>query len=53
MINGPVATCREVSSDKAHGSVFDYVVHNIFINNISVMLNPDCSLESPEELKNA
>lgn len=34
MINGPVTTCQEVSCDEAHGSVFDYVVHNIFINNL-------------------
>lgn len=34
MINGPMATCREVSSDEAYGSAFDYVVHNIFFNNL-------------------
>lgn len=34
MINGPMATCREVASDEAHDSIFDYVVLNIFINDL-------------------
>ena len=51
MINGPKAICREASSDEAHSSVFDRVVLNIFISNLHLILNPDCSLESPGELK--
>lgn len=34
MINGPMATSMELSSDKAHGCVVNCVVLNILINNL-------------------